>query len=221
MSSKKQFGFWRSLYASFYSKHFYQDVKQNWTGGGVGYFLLVIMLTTAISITYTRYHLNNMSMEEVAQFIQGSKQSFSKATLSPDKKTFDVVTTITETNIRKSRYAPSAIPKHTTNHFNLKQLHSIITSGQIVMGIGKFFLLLIAGLLASSIGKLCCRRQPFKSIFRLSLVAMTPSLLTGALIGNLPIWHTQLDIFKGFLALLLIATVGYFILGLRTKTKQI
>lgn len=197
MSSKRQFGFWRTLYLALYSKELYRDVARNWAGSAAFYLLLLITLSCAFNTMTTSYGWNN-SYQAFAM------QSTSSSVINADSaQKIDINSKITQT---------------TGKHGALGNI--FIFGLNIIASVVSYVAILLIGLIVSALAKIFVNSLSFKSLYRLAIVALTPSFVIGLISVVLIPASTLSTLSIAYLAVFVLLPLFYFIYGIRANTAN-
>lgn len=200
MSSKRQYGFWRTLYSSLYSRSLYRDVAKNWLGSGAFYLLLLILLSGVFNTGKMLYDLNNPDQAVDSQNTEITQTSRNTIISDGDGQQIDINTEIEET---------------TGKHSSLATI--------LIVGLNVIFLaicyvtVLLAGLVIATISKAFVRTLNFKALYRLAIVATTPSFVLGSAFFMLVPADILPALSTSSTAAFLLIPLGYYIYGIRAN----
>jgi hypothetical protein len=203
MSSKRKFGFWRTLYCALYSRSLYRDVAKNWLGSAAFYLLLLTILSGAVSSTMMLYGLNKSYSEPDAQSTEITQSSSSTIINDDDSQQIDISTETQET---------------TGGHGSLAKI--IIIGFNVILAAISYVTVLLASLVVAAISKAFVETLTFKALYRLAIVAVTPSAVIGSIVLILVPTSILSALSIAFPGVFFIFPFGYFIYGIRANVTH-
>jgi hypothetical protein len=203
MSSKRKFGFWRTLYCALYSRSLYRDVAKNWVGSAALYLLLLTTLSLAFNSVTMLYGLSNSYSALDAQTTEISQTSSSTVISDDDSQQIDISTETKAT---------------TGGHGSLAKI--IIIGLNVVFSVIGYVTILLASLVAATMSKIFVGTLTFKALYRLAIVATTPSFLLGSIFFILVPARILPELSTAFPAVFFFIPLGYFIYGIRANVAH-
>ena len=222
MESKRRFGFFRTLYFSFYSKALYQDVAKRWQGTAAFYLLLLVVLhglVCAVFFSPAGFAKAHAAIHggQVSTVTQSSVTTINSGV---DEEQNQIMQISSEGTVERESLDTSAADRDDrVSHVNPFSI--MMKFFQVALSVVGYFVILIIGLIAALIGRLFASHLSYKSVYRLALVSTTPAAILSMIFFVLPdnIMANIMSVSPLSTLILPLVTLGYFIYAIRSNRK--